>query len=131
MALNDLNKPLRNHRYYKLRFRDRRDAQRTIGGMWNPFFLHTRGGDPWPDLAIWEIGSEIRLRPASTELDETHPQFQRPPEIAYLVTGYQAERNRIERQKHGDAATVAAELESLDSLTSTAHLSVLRASSKW
>ncbi|MFN3150607.1 DUF4375 domain-containing protein [Bremerella sp.] len=113
MALNDLKKPLRNHRYYKLKFRDRRDAQRSIGGMWNPFFFHTCRGDPWPDLAIWEIGSEIRLRPASTELDEAHPRFQRPPEIAYLVTGYETERNRIERRKGSDAATIATELEQL------------------
>lgn len=113
MALNDLKKPLRNHRYYKLKFRDKRDAQRSIGGMWIPFFLHTCGGDPWPDLAIWEIGSEIRLRPASTELDEAHPKFQRPPEIAYLVTGYETERNRIERQKNADAATIATELHQL------------------
>lgn len=113
MALNDLKKPIRDHRYYKLKFRDRRDAQQKIGGMWNPFFLHTCGGDPWPDVAIWEIGSEVRLRPASTELDETHPQFQRPPEIAYLVTGYEAEQNRIRRRKGSDAATIAAELETL------------------
>jgi len=36
MTLNDLKKPLRNHRYRKFGFRDRRDAQRTIGGMWSP-----------------------------------------------------------------------------------------------
>jgi len=113
MTLNDLKKPIRNTKYYKSRFGDRRDIMRTIAGMWNTYFLHTRGGQPWPDLAIWEISDEITLRPASTQLDESHLDFQRPHGIVYIVTGFQAQLSRIERRKEAAPQVVRTEREAL------------------
>lgn len=81
---------------------------------WRDFFDHLRPGEPRGDLAIWEIGERVSLRPACMALDESSPEFVRPPPLFFEVQGYGKERRKLEKRKDLTAGESEAELRALD-----------------
>jgi len=112
IALNDLTRRINMHHCL---FRDARDMADHCHYVLNRLFLHIRVQDPWVDVAVWEIGPTVLVRPACPALDESHRSFVRPLPIYFDVKGYKHERRKVQRQKNLDASTIEEQLQALES----------------
>ena len=108
--LNDLTHPENLHH---CEFRDRRDMVSVCHYMWKRFFWHLRPGVPRVDLAVWEIGETVSVRPACTALDESSDGFVRPHPHFFEVRGYRQDRRMIEKRKDATPGEIAAGLQAL------------------
>jgi len=109
--LNDLT---RRENMYHCEFRDQKDMTNFCHYVWKRFFWHHRPGVPLIDLAIWEIGETVSVRHASTELDESSPDFVRPHPLYFSVRGYRQERRKTEKRKDATPEEVETELQALE-----------------
>ncbi len=111
MRLNSLKRPMNMH---AAKYGDRRDMAGQCRFMWFRYFDTIIQGEFPCDVAVWELGPRVSLRPASTFLNESAKDFVRPMPIYFELTGFAAERSRIERQKNGDKSVVAQQLADYD-----------------
>ncbi len=111
MRLSSLKRPMN---MYSAKYGDRRDLAGHCRFMWLRYFDTIVQGEFPCDVAVWELGPRVSLRPASTFLNESAKDFVRPWPIYFELTGFAAERSRIERQKNGDKDALAKQLADYD-----------------
>ncbi|QDU43708.1 WGR domain protein [Symmachiella dynata] len=111
ITLNDLTR--RKNMHHCL-FGNKRDMADRCHYVWIWLLRHMRLQDPWIDVAVWEIGPTVLVRPACTALDESHRSFVRPQPLYFELKGYKQEKRKIEKQKGVDEATIEKERRALE-----------------
>lgn len=96
VSLNDLKRP---ENQYHCQFRNKKSMADLCHYVWIWHFRHLKLQEPWIDLAIWEIGPKVRVRPACSQLDESHRSFVRPHPIFFEVKGYAQEKEKLRNRK--------------------------------
>ncbi|MEQ8790563.1 MAG: SMI1/KNR4 family protein [Pirellulaceae bacterium] len=118
MPLLDLKGPTQvtNKCYFRLKRNDygakiRYTLKSTCEQIWISLLPHLRPGEPWGDLVIWRAGTMVEVRPASSDVDETHPGFARCHPLSFEVRDYRDERRKLEKQTEEEAPAAVRRLE--------------------
>jgi hypothetical protein len=81
MQLIDLK---RKYNLYTTDYRDKKAMASHCRFAYVKFFWHVLSGEPWIDLAVWQLGSDFTLRPASSSIDESNKKFLAPRQFGLI-----------------------------------------------
>jgi hypothetical protein len=91
------------------------------------FFWHILPGEPWIDLAVWQLGSDFTLRPASSSIDESNKKFLAPPPIWTDLKEYRQAIQKLDRTKKLSAKEKLEEMSSIQAeMVAAAKPAILR-----